>query len=168
MLKKSVIIICVFFLCGVNVIAEENTVTLSTGISLTEAVPADLFGTWRVISKLVATEYPKNFKLSGVDLWNLSKTGDVINLCNPINGAEASVKVEYVKNNTIRFTKEGNYDKQILTDTVEITLNGNKFTGKNYLSLRTYSPADNSLQNEKSAIYSFRGDKISGTSILGN
>ena len=167
-IKILIICICVFFISGVNVMADEATTTLTAGISLNEEVPADFFGTWRVVSNLVATEYPKTFKQSGIDLWNLSKTGDVINLCNPVNGASASVKVEYVKNNTIRFTKEGNYDKQLLTDTVEITLSGNKFTGKNYLSLKTYSPADNSLQNEKTAVYSLRGDKISGTSILGN
>ena len=102
----------------------------------------------------------------GIDLWNLSKSGDVINLCNPMTGASASVSVEYVKGNTIRFTKEGNYDNQLLTDTVEITLSGNKFTGVNYLSLRTYSDADNSLLKEKTATYYLQGDKISGTSVL--
>lgn len=162
--KFLILIICVSFSCSF-VFAEEQTV-LSAGISLTDQVPVDLMGTWRVVSKLNSTDSPANFKLSGVDLWNLSKTGDVINLCNPMTGASASVNVEYVKGNTIRFTKEGNYDNQKLTDTVEITLSGNKFTGVNYLSLKTYSDADNSLIKEKTAAYDLQGDKISGTSIL--
>ncbi len=164
MIKILVLIICVS-LGFLSVYAEEQTV-LSAGISLTDQVPVDLMGTWRVASKLNSTDSPTNFKLSGVDLWNLSKTGNVINLCNPMTGASASVNVEYVKGNTIRFTKEGNYDNQKLTDTVEITLSGNKFTGVNYLSLKTYSDADNSLIKEKTATYDLQGDKISGTSIL--
>ena len=167
-LKSIILIACLVCVNLTAISAEEATKTLSASVSLTEAVPADLFGTWRVLSKLELTDYPQNFKQSGVDLWNLSKAGNVISLCNPINGAEASVKIEYVESSTIRFTKEGNYDKQLLTDTVEITLSGNKFTGKNYLSLKTFSPIDNSLQNEKTAVYSLRGEKISGTSILGN
>ena len=154
----------ILFLFAVTFVPVYAT-TLSAGISHDEEIPADLFGTWRVVSKLEATDSPSNFKNSGLDIWNLSKFGDVINLTNPVTGATAYVRVEYVKNNTIKFVKEGNYDNQTLIDTVEITLSGNKFTGKNYLSLRTYS-ADNSLKNKKTATYTLRGDKISGTSIL--
>ncbi len=139
--------------------------TLSAGISHNEEIPADLIGTWRVVSKLEETDSPANFKNAGLDIWNLSKYGDVINLTNPVTGASAYVKVEYVKGNTIRFVKEGNYDNQTLLDTVEITLSENKFVGKNYLSLKTFS-ADNSLKSEKTATYTLRGNKISGTSIL--
>jgi len=163
-IKLFILIIGISFGCSL-VYAEEQTV-LSAGISLTDQVPVDFMGTWRVVSNLNTTDSPANFKKNGIDLWNLSKTGDVINLCNPMTGASASVNVEYVKGNTIRFTKEGNYDNQKLTDTVEITLSGDKFTGMNYLSLKTYSDADNSLIKEKTATYDLRGNKISGTSIL--
>ncbi|MBR6098412.1 hypothetical protein IKP85_01550 [bacterium] len=164
LVKLLILIICVSMGCSFT-FAEEPAM-LSAGISINEQVPADLFGTWRVVSKLSATDSPVTFKKMGIDLWNLSKTGDVINLCNPMTGASASVNVEYVKGNTIRFTKEGNYDNQLLTDTVEITLSGNKFTGVNYLSLKTYSSTDNSLIKEKTAAYDLQGNKISGTSIL--
>lgn len=163
--KVILLIICVSF-CGSSYAFEQPQKVLSASVSLTDQVPVDLMGTWRVVSKLNATDSPVNFKKMGIDLWNLSKSGDVINLCNPMTGASASVNVEYVKGNTIRFTKEGNYDNQLLTDTVEITLSGNKFTGVNYLSLRTYSDADNSLLKEKTATYYLQGDKISGTSVL--
>lgn len=164
LVKVFIFFICLNLSCGVA-LAETSTV-LSAGISLSEQVPVDFMGTWRVVSKLSETDSPVNFKKMGVDLWNLSRTGNVINLCNPMSGASASVNVEYVKDNTVRFTKEGNYDNQKLTDTVEITLNGDKFTGVNYLSLKTFSSADNSLVTEKTATYNLQGDKISGTSIL--
>ena len=69
--------------------------------------------------------------------------------------------------NTIKFTKTGDYDNQKLTDSVEITIVGNSFTGVNTLLLRTYSDADNSLISEKKATYVLKGEKISGADILG-
>ena len=163
----KIILSFILVLTCITPVFSEETTTLSGGVVIQDSMLLELFGTWRVVSNLEATDSPTNFKTSGVDLWNLSKNDNVIVLCNPLNGATASVRVEYVKDNTIRFTKEGNYDKQILTDTVEITLNGDKFSGRNYLSLKTFSE-DNSLKKEKTAIYLLHGDKISGTSILGN
>ena len=139
MLKRFCLIsIAGIILSSTNItFAETQPNTLKLGVSVTEKVPADLMGTWRVVSNLEETNYPATFKKNNIDIWNLSRTGDVINLRNPFTGASAYVRVEYVKDNTIRFTKEGNYDSQTLTDTVEITLSGNKFTGKNYLSLKS-------------------------------
>lgn len=167
-MKKTIkIITCILFTltCWNIAFAEEQTV-LSASVSLNDRVPIELFGTWRVVSNLSKTDSPANFKKMGVDLWNLYRTGNVINLSNPMTGASASVNVEYIKNTTIRFTKEGVYDNQKLTDTVEITLNGTTFTGTNYLSLKTYSDSDKTLIIEKKASYNLKGDKISGMSIL--
>ena len=167
MLNSVKIFIClIYIVLSCNIVLAEPSTVFSAGISLNEQVPVDLMGTWRVVSKLSNTDSPANFKKTGVDLWNLSRTGDVISLCNPMTGASASIRVEFVKNNTVRFTKEGVYDKQKLTDTVEITLSGDKFVGVNFLSLKTFSEVDNTLVTEKTATYNLQGDKISGTSIL--
>lgn len=64
-----------------------------------------------------------------------------MNLTNPFTGASADLSVEFVKGNVIKFTKEGVSDNKKLTDTVELKLNGNKFTGVNSLTLQTISPA---------------------------
>jgi len=137
---------------------------LSAGISLNEQVPPSLMGTWRVASVLKETDSPVNFKKSGVDIWNLSKSGDVITLSNPFTGAVASIKVSYVNKNTVKFLKEGNFDRQNLTDMVEITLSGDKFQGVNLLKLDTLEGG--AVKSSKSATYLLRGEKISGTSIL--
>jgi hypothetical protein len=93
----------------------------------------------------------------------LSKHGNVINLNNPFTGASASVKLDYVEGNIIRFTKTGNYDNKLLTDTVDLKLNGDTFTGINTLKLETYSTYDNSLIKTDTALYVLRGEKISGS-----
>ena len=142
----------------------EQVQTLSAGISLNEQIPVDLMGTWRVASVLKETDSPANFKKMGIDIWNLSKTGNVITLSNPFTGATASIEVTYVKNNNIKFSKRGTYDRQNLEDTVELTLIGDKFQGTNYLKLDTVE--NETTMKSKSATYVLRGEKISGSSVI--
>ncbi len=160
---KQILIIIVFLL-GITVSAE----TLTAGVSKVEMVPNSFYGSWRVIAKI--DKQSSNgiyFKPQTVDLWNLSREGDVINLNNPFTGASASVTVDYVNGNIIRFTKTGEYDNKKLTDTVDLKLNGDTFTGINSLTLETFSIRDKSLIKKDTATYVLRGEKISGSSITG-
>ncbi len=140
--------------------------TLKTGISMEERVPNGFMGTWRVSSKLIDNGGSPIFKQTGIDLWNLSRTGSVINLTNPFTGASASIRVNYVDGSTIRFTKQGDYDNKILTDTVEINLDGDRFTGENTIKLETLSDVNKSVIKTETARYSLVGEKISGMSIM--
>lgn len=159
---KSLVIIFLLFI-GISVSAE----TLKAGVSI-DKVPNAFYGSWRVVAKVSKQSGSVNFKPQTVDFWNLSRMGDVINLNNPFTGAEASVKVDYVEGNMIRFTKTGRYDvNKILTDTVDLKLSGDTFTGINSLVLETYSQIDGSLVKTDTAIYVLRGEKISGVSITG-
>ena len=81
-------------------------------------------------------------------------------------GASASIRVNYVDGSTIRFTKQGDYDNKILTDTVEIKLDGERFTGINTIKLETLSDIDKSIIKTETAKYSLAGEKISGMSIM--
>ena len=142
-----------------------NAQTLKTGISIEERVPNSFMGTWRVTSHLLDSGASPIFKLSGVDLWNLSRSGNVINLNNPFTGASASITVNYTDGKTVKFTKRGKYDNKILTDTVEIKLSGDKFTGINTLRLDTLSDVNQAVIKTETAKYSLYGEKISGMSI---
>lgn len=159
-LLRLLILLC-FLLMNTNIFAE----TLHTGISKVELIPESFYGSWRVVAKIDKQTNGIYFKPQTIDLWNLSRTGDVINLNNPFTGASATVKVDYVEGNLIRFTKIGEYDNKKLTDTVDLKINGDTFTGINTLSLETYSNIDNSLIKKESAIYIIQGEKISGSSI---
>lgn len=166
MMKKILLVLLLLLISAYQPSVAENTKVLKAGVSLERQVPSALMGTWRVAAVLKDTDSPQNFKNMSVDIWNLSRTHDVISLSNPFTGASASINVSYVNKNTIRFTKVGDYDNQKLTDSVEITITGNSFTGKNTLKLVTYSDADNSVLSEKSALYVLKGEKISGSDIL--
>ena len=161
-IKFLIVVACFSLVNFAN--AADGIKTLTAGVSLNEQVPVSLMGTWRVASVLQNTDSPSSFKKQGVDIWNLSKSGDVITLSNPFTGASASISVSYVNKNTVKFSKEGIYDKQQLTDSVEITLNGNKFVGVNNLKLEAIGEDNKSVV--KKAEYVLRGEKISGTSVL--
>lgn len=162
MFKRLFIIL--ILLCGTFVSAE----TFKAGVSKVGAVPNSFYGSWRVVAKLDKQSCSVYFKPQAVDFWNLSRSGDVINLNNPFTGASATVKLDYVEGNLIRFTKSGDYDgNKKLTDTVDLKLVGSTFTGVNYLTLETYSYKDKSLIRKDTAVYILQGEKISGMSITG-
>ena len=160
---KSILIILCTLIVGLSASAEP----LKAGVSI-DSVPEMFYGSWRVVAKIDKQKGETYFKPIAIDFWNLSRQGNVINLTNPFTGASASVNVDYVEGNLIRFTKVGNYDNKKLTDVVDLKLNGDTFTGINTLTLETYSNFDNSLIKKDSAIYILKGEKVSGQSITGN
>jgi hypothetical protein len=162
-MRKFLVLFIILFI-GISVCAE----TLNGGVSQIDRLPKSFYGSWRVVAKVDKQKGEMNFHPQVYTIWNLSRVGDVINLSNPFNGASATIKVDYVDGNIIRFTKNGNYDSnRILTDTVDLKLNGDTFTGINSIKLETFSTYDNSLLKTDEAIYILRGEKISGTSITG-
>ena len=161
LVKYYFLIILLIF--GISVFAEP----FQAGISMIEAVPEYFYGSWRVIAKIDKQSGNVNFKPQAIDFWNLSRKGDVINLNNPFTGADASVKLDYVEGDLIRFTKTGEYNNKKLTDTVDLKLVGDTFTGINTLKLETFSTFDNSLIKTDTALYILKGEKIFGSSITG-
>ena len=157
-----------FIIFMLLVCSSAYAVTLEGGVRTIDKIPTAFYGTWRVVAKIdKQTGRSLNFRPKTIDIWNLSRRGDVINLNNPFTGASGSVKLDYVDGNIIRFTKTGNYDNKKLTDTVDLKLNGDSFTGINTLVLETFSTFDNSLIQKDTALYILKGEKISGSSITG-
>ena len=145
---------------------EIQGAVLESGISI-EYIPKALFGSWRVSAQLDKTNSPQFFKPQSLDFWNLSRVGDVVKLDNPMSGANAEIRVETVEGNIIVFSKRLPYDgNKVLTDTVSIRLEDNKFSGINTLRLETFSLIDNHLMKTETAIYQIKGEKIAGESII--
>lgn len=142
----------------------EETYMIKAGISL-DKIPKEFYGTWRVTSRLDSSNSDAIFKEKSIDLWNLSRVGDVITLDNPFSGAKASITVDEVSNRVIKFKKIGDYDNKKLTDTVELTLGKETFTGTNRLKLDTISDLDGHVIKSEIAVYKLTGEKISGASI---
>lgn len=137
---------------------------LTAGVSI-DKIPADFYGTWRVSAKLQSTNSDSLFKSSSVDLWNLSRVGDVITLDNPFSGAKASITVNSISGRAIKFRKTGDYDSKKLTDTVQMMLGKDTFVGTNTLKFDTISGIDGHIVKTEWATYSLKGEKISGENI---
>lgn len=157
-------ILLTFFILFYIPIASATLI--ESGISV-DHVPKDFFGSWRVNAKLDSTNAPSLFRPQSIDFWNLSRVGDVLKLDNPYSGANAEISVQTVENNLIVFSKKLAYDNnKVLTDTVTLRLNGNKFTGINTLVLETFSLIDKTKLKTEMATYHINGEKISGENLL--
>ena len=155
-LIKFILLYFIFVICCSTSFAHNETTVLSGEVTM---VPRTFYGTWRVVSSKIDSD-SNIFKEKSLDIWNLSRTGDVITLCNPFNGAKAEITIERVETNDIVFIKTGNYGKKILTDKVELSITNDSFTGTNTIKLDTYS--DGKLIKTETATYKIKGEKIAG------
>lgn len=163
-MKKLFFIISVLIIT--IIISRVNAATvLQTGVSV-ESVPNAFFGSWQVTAQLEKTSNYSVFKPRSVDLWNLSRLGNVITLENPFTKAKADITLNQVEGNVIVFSKTSSYDNKVLKDTVTIRLNGNTFEGYNDIIFETRSLYDGHVLKSDKAKYLIKGSKISGMSVL--
>ena len=92
-MKKLIYILLLFFLIVPSQYTDANAMVLKAGVSLSDKVPAGFFGSWEISSIMTYTNNEKMFNEVSTDYWNLSKTGDVITLSNPVSGARAALKM---------------------------------------------------------------------------
>ena len=159
----KIILCCLLFLFVCNPCISKS---IDDGMVLCGSiskVPASFFGTWRVVSTITDTDSPFTFRKNGIDLWNLSQFGNVIKLSNPFNGASAEITVKSEGKSHVVFTKKGSYDGKILTDIVDINIEGEKFSGYDSIKLESFSDIDGSSIKTETAKYKITGERIFST-----
>ena len=156
-------IVLAFFLCFGNNYAEAQPDLVLSG-SVTE-IPKAVLGMWRVVSNIEDTDAPLTFRKNSLDLWNLTRIGDVMKLCNPFSGAQAEITVISGNEKHLVFEKVKHYNGKLVTDTVELSINGDYFEGYNKIKLETLSDVDNSVIKTEHAKYKLKGERISGGEI---
>ena len=105
--------------------SDDETPQIITGsVSLVNNVPTGFFGTWKVVSVQVYSNNPFLFNSMSVDYWKLEKYNNNLTLSNPESGATATVTLEEVKDNTIKFVRTSDTPYEKVVETPEITLNG--------------------------------------------
>lgn len=107
-MKNLVVLFVLVFsiiFCAIEKVYSDNTSPTPVLKASVTMVPTSFFGTWRVNSKLVDTDSPVTFKQTSLDLWNLSRTNDVITLSNPFNGANTEITIDSANNNYVVFKK---------------------------------------------------------------
>lgn len=162
----ALFLIFLFWIPAQNACSES--MVLKAGVSLSDRVPQGFFGSWKIKSVMTYSNNKKIFNEETTDYWNLSKVDDVITLTNPISGAEASVTLEDVKGNQIKFTHVTKGKNAKMTETPTLTLNGENFSGTDKIIIEKYKYGEKI--SEDVVIYKITAQKISGssaTSILG-
>ena len=161
-MKKVFVLVLLLAMIFCSAVMAE---TIKAGVSI-ESVPKAFFGTWQVDAQLEKTNNYGTFKPVSRDLWNLSRTGDVIKLENPFTRASAQVEIRQTEGNVVVFAKTSSFDNKILRDTVTIRINGDTFGGYNDIVLETVSLYDGHILKRDTAKYLIKGTKLAGTSVI--
>ncbi|MDD3237084.1 MAG: hypothetical protein PHV37_03200 [Candidatus Gastranaerophilales bacterium] len=162
--RLSIVFLCViamFQFGNVNSCAA-NTV-ISGGVSLTDSVPSGFFGAWKVVSVLSKTNNSQMFAPYSVDIWNLSRQNGVITLSNPVSGARASISVDEVRGDTVRFKKKSYDIDEESIETPVLTLNGDNFRGTDRIEVKTYQKGQ--LVKTEFVEYNIVAFKMSGATV---
>ena len=160
-MKKFLVLIFMFFFIT-PLAANCEGMVLQAGVSLSDKVPSGFFGTWKITSTISYTNNKDMFNEVTTDFWNLSKVGDVITLTNPVSGAEASVTVEDVKGNQIKFTHVTQNKNAKMTESPTLTLNGENFYGTDKIVIEKYKYGEKVSSDV--VIYKIKAQKTSGNS----
>lgn len=153
------------FLLPILVHAEQerqSEFVLKASVSV-DKVPKGFFGTWKVTSTQISTTNPFLNTGTSTDYWTILRVGEILTLANPASGARASVTLQSVRGNTIKFEKisKDYNDKSIETPTIKLT--GNDFTGTDTVIIETYKYGE-IIKTDKIE-YKIRGEKLSGSTI---
>ena len=132
-------------------------------ISVTDQVPQEFFGDWKVYSVCTKSTNKDYFDSTSVDIWRLSRNGDTVTLENPMSGARADVEVSDIKGSTVKFEKKTYYPDEESIETPILTLQGDNFTGVDKISIKTFK--DGKLIKEDYVEYKVKGTRISGISL---
>ena len=161
-MKKLLILFIIVIFAATFVVAAESYV-FKAGISKIDNIPKEFFGTWSVKAERVYTDDAKYFAESTLDLWNLRRSGNVLELRNPVTGAVADIYLNDVNGKEITFTHNETEGNVKLKDTVVMIVEGNSFTGINELALEiTKQDAYGKYKKEyKKARYKLKGSKFS-------
>ncbi len=132
---------------------------------MSDKVPSGFFGDWKVVSVCTKSTDKELYNTKSVDIWTLTRQGDIITLRNPLSGARADITVDDVKGTTVKFEKRTNFPDEESIETPILTLQGDNFTGVDKIIIRTFK--DGNLIKEDYVEYEVRGTKISGSPISG-
>ncbi len=161
-MKRIITLIFVIVLSSCANLNIAQAMMLKTGISLSDQVPKGFFGSWKITSVMTYSNNPKIFNEVTTDYWNLSKEGDVITLSNPISGAQASVTVEDVQGNRIKFTHITKGKNAKMTEMPDLTLNGENFSGTDKIIIEKYKYGEKI--SEDIVEYKITAEKMYGNS----
>lgn len=158
-MKNLILIISLIFFSANPIFAK----VISGGISLTDKLPTEIFGSWKVSAIQTYTNNSNKYRyLPSIEYWNIYKNDNVLTLENPQSDARASVTVKEVVNNTVSFTRESKKVDSEITETPTITIIGENFFGTDKMVIKNYKNGE--LISTDVVEFTIRGQKTGGVS----
>ena len=158
-------ILCILFILIFTYLNGAYATLIEGNVSMSDVVPTDLYGTWKVDSVCTRSTNKNLFESYSTDIWTLSRNGETVTLMNPISGARADVDVREVKGRSVKFEKRSFYTDEESVETPILNVQGDNFTGVDRISIKRYK--EGKLIREDYVEYKVRGTKISGASAGG-
>ena len=155
---KRILLIFIILFCSV-----ARAKTLEGGITLSDKVPKELYGAWKIYAECTQSTNRDYFDSTSVDVWIFSKIEDRILLTNPMSGATASIGVNEVKGNKVKFEKRTDLPDELTVETPIITINGENFEGFDRIYIKTTK--NGALVKEDYIEYKVKGTKMSNVSL---
>ena len=160
-MKKILLIITSIIFINLNALSA----VIEGSVVMSDQVPKGFFGDWRVTSVCTKTTDKTLFGTKSMDIWTLTRRGEVITLMNPLSGARADITVNDVKGTTVKFEKKSSYPDEESIETPILTLNGDNFTGTDKIIIKTFK--EGKLIKEDYVEYQVKGTKLSGDPVTG-
>lgn len=155
---KRILLIFIIFLCYF-----AKAQTLEGGVTLSDRVPKELFGAWKISAVCTQSTNRDYFDSTSIDIWIFSKIEDRILLTNPMSGAVASIGVNEVKGSKVKFEKKTELPDELSIETPVITIDGDSFEGVDRIYIKTTK--NGTLVKEDFIEYKVKGTKMSGFSF---
>ncbi|MCR4881583.1 MAG: hypothetical protein K6A44_06505 [bacterium] len=142
----------------------SGSTVLKGAISQVQELPVGMYGMWQVRGNLQETTNFEKYTRRSSDIWILRKDGEFVTLINPQNGANATITITEVVDNTATFTRGVSSCNMREAETVTITLmpDGNSFSGTDIIMSQEVV---NGITMSDVAKYRVSGVKISGQTI---
>lgn len=134
---------------------------LTATVSKTLYLPPAMYGQWSVTGNLMNTNVSDTYPVSN-NIWLLERVGDEVIITNPENGASASINVTEADGNSATFLKRNSLGRVTVSETVTITVDGDRFSGQNLMK-REYMK-DGQVTKTQFALFHLNGVRLGGAS----
>lgn len=144
--------------------SSNGKMVLNGGVSEVDKMPVEIYGKWAIHSTLLEAQNRDEFRESTSDMWIFSRLGDGITLTNPVTEASATISVDEVVNKTAKFSRESLSSRKREKETVQIKIDGERFSGIDTFVIEKYK--NGKLISQNVVKYKLQGTKVSGSNSI--
>lgn len=143
---------------------SKGKMVLNGGVSEVDKLPVEIYGKWAIHSTLLQAQNRDEFRESTSDMWVFSRVGNGLTLTNPVTEASATINIDEVINKTAKFSRESQTSRKKEVETVQIRIDGERFSGIDTFVIEKYK--NGKLISQNVVKYKLQGTKVSGSDSI--